>query len=184
MAGILVVDLSCFPAFLMFTWHYIVMRREVSNVEMANPSLIVRQTVNMGRGVFAVAPIATGTCIAVCQGWLATTDALSDDWHAMQVGDDLWLCSAGDHLDDCINHSCDPNAGFVTSEAALYALRYIAAGEQIGWDYSTSIAEVSWTLECLCGAANCRRIIHSWSELAADQRERLRSIALAYLRDI
>jgi hypothetical protein len=152
-------------------------------VDDANPLLTVRQTPNMGRGVFAVAPVARGTCVAVCQGWLATTDALNDDWHAMQIGPDLWLCSAGAHLDDCINHSCDPNAGFATGEAVLHALRDIAVGEQIGWDYSTSIAEAGWTLECLCGAANCRRVIRSWPELPTPERDRLRRIALAYLRD-
>lgn len=153
-------------------------------MDEANALLTVRQTPSMGRGAFAGAPIARGTCIAVCQGWLAATDALSDDWHAMQIGPDLWLCSAGDHLDDCINHSCDPNAGFVSGAPALYALRDIAAGEQIGWDYSTSIAEAGWTLECLCGAANCRGIIRSWPELAEEVRDRLRPTALAYLRSL
>ena len=142
----------------------------------------VRQTPNMGRGVFAVAPIPRGTCVAVCQGWLAATDALSDAWHAMQVGPDLWLCSTGEQLDDCINHCCEPNVGFATGEPALHALRDIAVGEQIGWDYSTSIAEAGWTLECLCGAANCRRVIRSWWELMPAERNRLRSVALTYLR--
>ncbi len=151
-------------------------------MDETNPLVVVRPTPNMGRGVFAVAPIPRGTCIAVCQGWLATTDALHDDWRAMQIGPDLWLCSAGDHLDDCINHSCVPNAGFVTGEPALFALRDIAVGEQIAWDYSTSIAEMGWTLECLCGAASCRRIIRPWPELSADERERLRPMALEYLR--
>jgi hypothetical protein len=144
--------------------------------------LEVRQTLDMGRGVFATAPIARATLIARCEGWLATTAELDEDWHAMQVGPDLWLCSEGDCLDECINHSCDPNAGFVTGEAVLYALRDIAAGEQIAWDYSTSIAEIGWTLECRCRAANCRGLVRSWLELTARERERLRPIALRYLR--
>jgi hypothetical protein len=145
--------------------------------------LEVRQTPDMGRGVFATVPIARGTLIAKCEGWLATTDKLDDNWHAMQVGPDLWLCSEGDCVDECINHSCDPNAGFVTGEAVLYALLDIAAGEQITWDYSTSIAEIGWTLECRCGSTNCRGIVRSWSELTAADRERMRPLALAYFRD-
>jgi hypothetical protein len=150
--------------------------------EMQTTLVTVRQTLNMGRGVFAIAPIARGTCVTVCAGWLAATDALEDDWHAMQVGPDAWLCSAGDNLDDCINHSCAPNVGFVTGEAALFALRDIAAGEQIAWDYSTSISEAGWTLQCLCGTPACRGVIRSWWELTELQRDRLRPIALAYLR--
>src|SRR5437879_2430421 len=140
--------------------------------------LEVRQTPDMGRGVFATAPIARGTCIAECQGWLAATGALNDDWHAMQVGPDLWLCSAGDSLDDCINHSCAPNAGFITGEPVLFALRDLAVGEHIAWDYSTSIAETGWTLDCLCGSPQCRGVIHSWWELRAEERDRLHPIAL------
>jgi SET domain-containing protein len=154
------------------------------HMDETNPLVAVRQTPHLGRGVFAVASIARGTCIAVCQGWRAATAALHDDWHAMQIGPDLWLCSTGEHLDDCINHSCDPNAGFITGEPALFALRDIGIGEQIAWDYSTSIAEAGWTLECLCGAANCRRIIRSWPELTAEERARLRPITLAYLRGV
>jgi hypothetical protein len=146
--------------------------------------LEVRMTPNMGRGVFATQPIARGTCLVVCQGWLAKSDALEDDWHAMQVGPDLWLCSGGENLDDCINHSCEPNAGFVTGEPALFALRDIEVGAQIFWDYSTSISEAGWTLDCLCGSPTCRKVIRSWHELTAEERARLNGIALFYLREI
>jgi hypothetical protein len=145
--------------------------------------LEVRATSNMGRGVFAMEPIKKGTCLVVCQGWFARTDALAGDCLAMQVGPDLWLCSKGESLDDCINHSCEPNAGFITGEPALFALRDIAANEQITWDYSTSIAEPGWTLDCLCGSAHCRGVIRSWWELGDDERARLFGIALTYLRE-
>lgn len=145
--------------------------------------LEIRPTSNMGRGVFATQPIARGTCLVVCRGWIAQSEALKDNWLAMQVGPDEWLCSAGEQLDDCINHSCEPNAGFTTGEPALFALRDIATGEQITWDYSTSISEAGWTLDCLCGTTNCRGIIRSWYELTDDERGRLNAIALMYLRD-
>ncbi len=145
--------------------------------------LEVRLTVNMGRGVFATKSIARGTCLVVCKGWLAKSDAVDADCHAMQIGPDDWLCSAGDNLDDCINHSCEPNAGFVTGEPALFSLRDIGVGEQIAWDYSTSIAEAGWTLECLCGSPKCRGVIRSWFELTSEDRTRLDGFALMYLRE-
>src|SRR5436309_1551016 len=144
--------------------------------------LEIRQTPDMGRGVFATEAIPQGTCLVKCAGWLATSAELDDRWLAMQVGSDLWLCSAGDCLDECINHSCDPNAGFVAGKPVLYALRDIAVGEQIAWDYSTSIAEAGWKLECSCGSAKCRQIVRSWCELTALERDRLREIALTFLR--
>ena len=150
---------------------------------MHHPALEIRQAGGKGRGVFATRPIAQGELIAEIQGWLAKGDQLDENWFALQMGPDLWLCSDGANLDDCINHSCDPNAGFTTGEPVLFALRDIAAGEEIGWDYSTSLSEAGWELDCCCGAAICRRIVRSWGELTPKVRKRLRPIALTYLRE-
>lgn len=145
-------------------------------------ALEIRMTAEKGRGLFATRPIAAGTRILQMQGWLARGSELQDEWLAMQVGEDLWLCSHGDSFDDCGNHSCDPNAGFTNGEPVLCALRDIAAGEEITWDYSTSLSEPDWSLECRCGAANCRGIVRPWGELSPTDRERLRPITLRYLR--
>lgn len=149
---------------------------------MAEPKLEVRQTAHKGRGVFALEPIEKGRRILEFQGRVLPTAELTDDMLAMQVGPDLWLASDGTLLDDCVNHSCDPNSGFLDGRPVLFALRDIAAGEEIGWDYSTSIGWPGWTLDCCCGAGNCRGVVRSWGELPSAERERLRSIALAYLR--
>ena len=149
---------------------------------MCHPQLEIRRTRAKGRGVFATQAIARGEHVAVIQGWLAKTSELNENWFAMQVGPDQWLCSDGTSLDDCINHSCDPNAGFVTGEPILVALRDIEPDEEIGWDYSTSLMEAGWSLACRCGAPNCRGVVRPWGEVTADERESLRPIALAYLR--
>jgi uncharacterized protein len=150
---------------------------------MSHPKLEVRDAGGKGRGVFAVARIARGELVAPFTGWTLRTSELTDDLFALQIGHDLWLCSHGDQLDDCINHSCDPNTGFSSGEPVLYALRDIAAGEEIVFDYATSIGETGWTLDCTCGSPNCRNVIRSWGELPPDYRERFRPMALAYLRD-
>jgi hypothetical protein len=61
-----------------------------------------------------------------------------------------------------INHSCDPNVFVRTYDGIRYvvALRDIRAGEEIAYDYSVNgYGEVVW--HCSCGAARCRRLIHS-----------------------
>ena len=88
---------------------------------MDAPTLVVRMTADKGRGLFAARPIPAGGVVVQMQGWLARTVELDDAWMAMQVGEDLWLCSSGDLLDDCGNHSCAPNAGFTTGEPVLYS---------------------------------------------------------------
>lgn len=146
------------------------------------PLLEIHMTPDKGRGLFAAAAISCGTPLVEMKGTLYSVDELPEDGMAMQVGDDLWLHSAGELVDDCGNHSCAPNAGFLTGEPVLYALRDIAVGEEITWDYSTSMGIDEWSLECRCGAVACRGTVVSWHELAAADRERLRGIALAYLR--
>lgn len=147
-----------------------------------HPHLKTEAAGEKGRGVFATAPIKQGELIARMSGWLAKTSELDDDWFALQVDHDLWLCSHGDQLDDCINHSCEPNAGFLTGETVLFALRDIASGEEITFDYATSLAEPGWTLECCCGAACCRKLVRSWLDEAEGYRRSKRHIALTYLR--
>jgi len=149
---------------------------------MPDPQLEVRLTPHKGRGLFTLEQIATGTKVLTFQGRVLNTDELTDDLLAMQIGTDLWLCSDGSLADDCVNHSCDPNCGFPAGDLELHALRDIQAGEEITWDYSTSISEPGWTMECRCGSATCRGTIRPWGELATYDRDRLRPIALAYLR--
>jgi SET domain-containing protein len=148
-------------------------------------SLIVRDAGEKGRGLFAARVFREGELIVELGGDLRTTEELTDDVMALQVGPDRWLCSAGEHLDDFANHSCEPNAGFRDPDRlALFALREIAVHDEITWDYSTSINEPEWELTCCCGSANCRQIIKPWYELGDGDRSRLRPIAMGWLRTI
>jgi len=149
---------------------------------MSDLGLEIRQTADKGRGLFAGRPIAAGTMLMEMKGWIAPGSELDDSWLCLQVDHDVWLCSHGDLLDDCGNHSCDPTAGFVDGRPVLFALRDIAAGEEVTWDYSTSLSERGWTLDCRCGSLKCRGTVRGWFELSPADRERLRPIALQYLR--
>lgn len=76
---------------------------------------------------------------------------------SVQLGD-AWYLDL-DEQSNTFNHSCDPNAGF-RGEYELFALCDIREGEEICYDYSTTIISQSgWTMECNCGAASCRRVI-------------------------
>ncbi len=146
-------------------------------------ALEVRETQRKGRGVFTTAPIAAGTRIVAIAGKKYRAGDIPPEALAMQIDDDWWLCSEGENLDDYINHSCVPNTGFVHNNPVLYALRDIAAGEELSWDYSTSISESGWNLACLCEATSCRGIVLPFGELSPEQQRRLEPIALAYLQN-
>ena len=70
-----------------------------------------------------------------------------------------------------LNHSCAPNAGFV-DEIRLIALRQILPGEEIRFDYSTTMLERYWELDCECGAGNCRKRIRDFDLLPLEVQTR------------
>jgi len=66
-----------------------------------------------------------------------------------------------------LNHSCDPNVGVGNelNEWGSYdfvALRDIAAGEEIRFDYETTEHEIGAFSECHCGASTCRGHVHGF----------------------
>jgi len=145
------------------------------------PILEVGETERKGRGVFAASFIPVGTRVLEFEGQRFRLQDVPPDSFAMQIDDDLWLCSDGALLDDCVNHSCDPNTGFARHAPVLYALRDIVPGEELSWDYSTSISLPGWSFLCLCGSKCCRRVILPFDDLTLEQQLRLRPIALQYL---
>jgi len=64
-------------------------------------------------------------------------------------------------LDDLVNHSCDPNCGLWQSggDTFLLSLREIAAGAELSFDYSTSMVDEPWSMECACGERACRGVV-------------------------
>ncbi len=157
-------------------------RQETGASHVQPPALEVRQSGISGQGVYALTPIPAGTLVARCQGTIYSTADRPATGHAMQIGPELWLWSDGSHLDDYFNHSCAPNLGFLHGGLELYSLKDIAAGEELCWDYSTSIAEEGWGLECRCGSARCRKTILHFFSLPAPEQARLLPLALQFIR--
>jgi SET domain-containing protein len=155
------------------------------------PSLVRRPAASHGYGVFTDEPLKTGDYVLTMSGKVLPVSQVGDDVRAMQIGPYLYLVediapghdgSEPQYLDNYLNHSCEPNVGFLHGTLELYALRDIAAGEELLWDYSSSMNAPGWSLPCYCGSAGCRGRIQSFCDLTQDQQRRLRSIALAYLR--
>jgi SET domain-containing protein len=141
---------------------------------MNNTNLTVRQS-DTGRGVFATAEISAGTELIRYHGPRLRYAQTTPDTLAVQVGPDLYLGESGGP-DDFVNHSCDPNAGLVIvgddgSDVRLVALRDIAVGEQVTFDYSTTMDEDDFEFDCRCGATSCRGRMRDFKHLP-DERKR------------
>jgi SET domain-containing protein len=155
---------------------------ETQTDECKTPEMRIGDTDGKGIGVFASGFIPAGTKIVEFDGHRCRSHELTPDCFALQIDNDWWLSSDGTLLDDCINHSCDPNVGFTHGDPVLYALRDITEGEELAWDYSTSINCEGWSLACLCKSKRCRGVILPFHELALEHQSQLRAIALRYLR--
>jgi len=90
----------------------------------------------------------------------------------VQIDRDRWLGPSG-RIDDLFNHSCAPNAGLTFGEpgsgpVTLVALRDIQPGEEIAWDYATTVGDPAWRMPCGCGAATCRGMVGPFQTLPAE----------------
>ncbi len=127
--------------------------------------LTVRQGTH-GRGVFTEDAIPAGSRILVFAGPLLHYAQTTPQTRALQIGPDTYIGESHD-VDDYVNHSCDPNSAVRIDRTAaeLYALRAISAGEEILFDYSTTLDEDDFTMVCRCGSPSCRGIIGDGNDL-------------------
>ncbi len=128
-----------------------------------------------GRGVFAGERIPAGARIARFSGPFLRYAQTSATTYALQIGPDLYIGESGG-VDDLFNHSCDPNAGVKISgtSAELRAIRDIAPGEEIVFDYSTTLDEGDFTMPCRCGSPACRGLIGDGRDLPQEVWDRYR----------
>jgi hypothetical protein len=99
------------------------------------------------------------------------------DDHYVQVDTDLYM-GPSRGLDDFVNHSCDPNCGLriAGEQVGLIAIRHIVRGEEICWDYSTTMSEDDWTMECRCGSKQCRGVVAEYRTLPESTRKRYEAL--------
>jgi len=126
-----------------------------------------------GRGVFAADFIAKGSLILVFSGPIISLDqAVSKgekSFNSLQIGPNQYLDTEQPGM--FVNHSCEPNAG-IRADIYLVALRDIQPGEEITFDYSTSMSEKLETMACQCGCPSCRRIIGDFHDLPNELKVR------------
>jgi len=127
--------------------------------------LRVRNSPIQGLGVFAERSFRKGERL------LRIDDSLVvDRAHPLAPGDDPRHC---DYLargrvvlmrppERHINHACDPNCYVKTvdGQRLVLALRDVKAGEEITYDYCIN-GDGTTVWSCHCGAARCRKEIHS-----------------------
>ncbi len=139
--------------------------------------LIIRSSSLHGAGVYTPAPIAKGMRVLEYSGPRMTAkqaDGLYAD------GDITYLfgMNGGKTIIDgfgmaaFVNHSCDPNceSDEIDNRVWIIALRDIAAGEELTYDYNIYDAEPGDPATCHCGAPNCRGTMLCEEEIQRHKR--------------
>ncbi len=141
----------------------------------------IRETKGKGKGAFAVCDIKAGEKITEFTGDVVDRKTIHerilngeeriDD--PLQIGDDEFMDI--DNEAYFFNHSCEPNAG-IRGIADLVAIKDIKTGDEITFDYSTTVGTNinNWQMQCLCGTPNCRKIIANVSSIPSVQIEKYR----------
>ncbi len=149
-------------------------------------------TPDKGVGLFANAPIKKGELLVVTTGKVITSaEAVRSAMplHCFQVELGLELAPTSLDLSGIFatNHSCDPNAG-IRNATTLVAMRDIAAGEEICFDYAMTDCTMSHTpsveMDCLCGSSSCRKLVTNVDWRLPSLQERYDGYFSTYLAEI
>ena len=148
--------------------------------------MISIQQSKFGKGLFASIDIQKNTIVTRATGRLMnfeeTTRLKEKESHTLQIGPDQYILCDAPFLYS--NHACDPNCG-LTPNLELRTLRNIRQGEELLWDYSTSMLERHWTMRCHCGSQNCRGVIKDFDLLPEELQAKYREldIVLPFILD-
>lgn len=137
----------------------------------------------LGKGLHATEPIEAGRCIL--RGW--GFEVSKRTRHSIQFDHDRHVVIPGPI--ELINHSCDPNCGFLVRRDArsleIHALRPIEPGEQLFADYASFESEIEHMPgPCLCESPSCRVWITGYRGLPEHRRVTLGPYIAEYLQEI
>ena len=156
-----------------------------------SPKTEVRESKIHGRGLFAIADIAKNQIVAVKGGHIVDGKTLREKITPhlgpveIQIDDDLFIAPVTEEERESSmlysNHSCDPNLG-VRGEITFVAMRNIRAGEELTHDWAMTDDD-DYSIECNCGAPQCRKTLTGKDWQRADLQERYAGYFSAYLAD-
>jgi len=154
-----------------------------------SPKTEVRESEIHGRGLFATADIAKDEIVAVKGGHIVDRETLRDKITSrlgpveIQIDDQFFIAPVTNEEREgsmlYSNHSCDANLG-MRGEITFVAIRDIRAGEELTHDWAMTDDD-DYSVECNCGAPNCRRILTGKDWQRPELQERYAGYFSAYL---
>jgi hypothetical protein len=156
-----------------------------------SPKTEVRASNIHGRGLFATADIAKDEIVVAKGGHIVDRKTLREQISPrlgpveIQIDEDLFISPVTEEEREgsmlYSNHSCDPNLG-MGGDITFVAMRYIRAGEELTHDWAMTDDD-EYSVECQCGAANCRKILTGKDWQKPELQKRYAGYFSAYLAD-
>lgn len=142
-------------------------------------ALAVRPSPIHSVGVYTSAPIRKGTRVIEYTGPRISAEEADRRYegalrtYLYGIGDGKIIID-GEGIAAYLNHSCDPNCEVdeIKDRVWIFAIRDIAAGEELLWDYN--LYDDDDPAPCYCGSPKCRGTMYSKDWLAKLRRKEAR----------
>ena len=139
-------------------------------------ALVIRPSRIHAVGVFTTAPIRRGARVVEYSGPRLTAEEANRLYDGASRTylyglDDGKTVIDGEGMGAYLNHSCDPNCEVdeIKNRVWLLAIRNIAAGEELVWDYN--LYDDDDPAPCHCGSPKCRGTMYSREWMAKLRRK-------------
>jgi hypothetical protein len=134
--------------------------------------LLIRKSGIHGSGCYTLAAIPEGAYIAEYTGTVLSKDEADDlyserpDTYLFCLGEGEFVID-GDTVAAFVNHCCDPNCETdeIDGKVWVIALREIAPGEELTYDYNLYDGDDDDQAPCHCGAKGCRGTMYGEEEI-------------------
>jgi len=150
------------------------------------PRLLVRSSDIHAAGVVTLDPVRRGQKIIEYNGPRLPKE-VADERYADRIVTYLFgFGDRGEVIDGFaasmfVNHSCDPNCETdeINGRVFIRAIKDIAAGDELVYEYNLYDSELEDIADCYCGAPQCRGTMYSDDEIKRRNRATTRKAASA-----
>lgn len=146
---------------------------------------------HLGRAVFAKRSFGRGDIVTEFKGPRMHESKVPKRYRGkndryVQIERHYYLGPSGE-VDDILNHSCNPNTGLKFTRAGIFlvAIKDIGIGDEVTWDYSSTLYGSPWKMKCRCREKNCRKVIGDFTLLDKKIQEKYARLGIIpqYLKD-
>jgi len=142
----------------------------------ASPKIELR-TAAIGQGVFATEAIAAGELLIA----LAHVFVAAAEQYTIQIDEARHQAGTGE-IDDFLNHCCEPGAALDVERLCFVAVRPLAPGDEVTFNYLTSEWDMAEAFTCRCGADGCVSNVRGFRHLSRAQQDALAPFITPFLR--